>query len=107
MVYRIGIVCSSGNGCVMLSVSRQGGIRRYFVGKRGMGNHQSYIIVWVTLWRIYFFVCFLGGGRRFSTKSGVQQGFLQLLLLGIHSGILLGPGKRGHLDGRLWPRKEG
>lgn len=30
--YRIGIVCYFGNGCVMLSVSKQGGIRRYCVG---------------------------------------------------------------------------
>lgn len=74
-----------------------------------MGNHQSYIIVWVTLRRFYFFVYFfLGGGAALFNKKRRSARFLAIIATwGTHSGISFGPGKRGHFDERFWPRREG
>lgn len=79
----------------MLSVSRQGGIRRYFVGKRGMENHKSYYYHVGYLKALLFFVCllfFLGGA--FNKKQRSAR-FLATTLFGITAGFYLGRAKEG------------
>lgn len=70
----------------MLSVSRQGGIRRYFVGKRGMGNQRVIIVcVWVTQGASVSFIIILGGAfhpKKKKRRERRSARFLAILLLG-------------------------